>query len=58
MVTPFMIFRFIVVPCLMKNVEACATQSPNVKVVSQMGIMFRTSFSSSIFVTVTSLHGL
>lgn len=41
----------------MKNVEDCAMQIPNGKVVSQMGIMLITSFNSSTFVTVASFHG-
>lgn len=52
------IFRSIVLLCLIKNVEACATHTPNVIEVNHMGIMFIISFVSSTFVTVASLHGL
>lgn len=49
--------RFMETPCLMKNVEACATHIPNGRVASQMGIMLRTSFISSTFVTVARVQG-
>lgn len=52
------IFRSRAVLCLMKNVAVCATQVPNAREVSHMGIMLSRSFSSSTWVTVASLHGL
>lgn len=52
----FPIFLSSVPHCLMKNVDACATQIENGKEVIQIGIIFRTSFNSSTLVTVASLH--
>ena len=54
---PLAISRFRFMACLMKNVEVCATQTPNGRMASQIGIMLRISFISSTLVTVASLHG-
>lgn len=46
------------IDCLMKNVEVCVAQMPKANVESHIGITLMTSFVSSTFVNVTSLHGL
>lgn len=57
-ISKWLIFRFMEAPCLMKKVEVWATQIPNGKVKTQMGIMLMMSFISSTFVTVANFHGL